>query len=51
MAITKETEIAKIEVVNQWDVQVRVDTIIKEDNSKILQELNKIKEDVNKSTN
>jgi hypothetical protein len=35
MAITKETEIAKIEVVNQWDVQVRVDTIIKEDNVEI----------------
>ena len=32
MAITKETEIAKIEVVGQYKaVQVRTDTVIKED--------------------
>jgi len=31
MAIVKETEISKIEVVGKWNVQVATDTIIKED--------------------
>ena len=31
MAITKETKPDKIEVVNDWNVQVRTATIIKED--------------------
>ena len=31
MAITKETKADKIEVVNDWNVQVRTATIIKED--------------------
>ena len=31
MAITKSTEIPKIEVVSTWNVQVATDTIIKED--------------------
>ena len=31
MAITKEVKADKIEVVNDWNVQVRVATIIKED--------------------
>ena len=36
MAITKETEIAKIEVVGQYKaVQVRTDTVIKEDDKEI----------------
>ena len=36
MAITKETEIAKIEVVGEYKaVQVRTDTVIKEDNTEI----------------
>jgi len=36
MAITKETEIAKIEVVGEYKaVQVRVDTVIKEDDTEI----------------
>ena len=36
MAITKETEIVKIEVVGEYKaVQVRTDTIIKEDNIEI----------------
>ena len=36
MAITKETEIAKIEVVGQYKaVQVATDTVIKEDNKEI----------------
>ena len=36
MAITKETEIAKIEVVGQYKaVQVRTDTVIKEDDTEI----------------
>jgi|TARA_R100000655_G_scaffold92766_1_gene133938 hypothetical protein len=36
MAITKETEIAKIEVVGQYKaVQVRTDTVIKEDGKEI----------------
>tara|TARA_R110000772_G_scaffold18837_8_gene53088 strand:+ start:88 stop:372 length:285 start_codon:yes stop_codon:yes gene_type:complete len=35
MAITKETEIAKIEVVGAWNVQVATDTVIKEDGAEI----------------
>ena len=36
MAITKETEIAKIEVVGQYKaIQVRIDTVIKEDDTEI----------------
>ena len=32
MAITKEVKADKIEIVNDWNVQVRTATIIKEDN-------------------
>jgi len=35
MAITKETEIAKIEVVNTFNIQVARDTVIKEDDTEI----------------
>jgi len=35
MAITKTIEIPKIEVVNQWHVQVATDTVIKEDGTEI----------------
>ena len=35
MAITKEAEIPKIEVVNTWHVQVATDTVIKEDGTEI----------------
>tara|TARA_A100001015_G_scaffold292298_1_gene367486 strand:+ start:709 stop:999 length:291 start_codon:yes stop_codon:yes gene_type:complete len=35
MAITKETEISKIEVVGKWNVQIATDTIIKEDGVEI----------------
>ncbi len=35
MAITKETEIAKIEVVGKWNVQIATDTVIKEDGTEI----------------
>ena len=35
MAITKTTEVSKIEVVNQWHVQVATDTVIKEDGTEI----------------
>ena len=35
MAITKEIEIAKIEVVGKWNVQVATDTVIKEDGKEI----------------
>ena len=35
MAITKSTEIPKIEVVNIWNVQVATDTVIKEDGTEI----------------
>ena len=36
MAITKETEIAKIEVIGEYKhVQVRTDTVIKEDGAEI----------------
>ena len=35
MAITKEIEIAKIEVVGSWNIQVATDTVIKEDGTEI----------------
>ena len=35
MAITKTTEIPKIEVVQTWNVQVATDTVIKEDDVEI----------------
>jgi len=35
MAITKEVEISKIEVVNTWNIQVATDTVIKEDGTEI----------------
>mgnify|MGYP003126702931 FL=1 len=35
MAITKETEVPKIEVVGSWNVQVATDTVIKEDDKEI----------------
>ena len=35
MAITKTTEISKIEVVQTWHIQVATDTVIKEDGTEI----------------
>ena len=35
MAITKSTEIPKIEVVQTWNIQVATDTVIKEDGTEI----------------
>ena len=35
MAITKSIEIPKIEVVGGWNVQVAIDTVIKEDDTEI----------------
>ena len=35
MALTKETEISKIEVVDKWNIQVKVFNIIKEDGVEI----------------
>ena len=35
MAITKSTEIPKIEVVGSWNIQVATDTVIKEDGTEI----------------
>ena len=35
MAITKSIEIAKIEVVGSWTIQVATDTVIKEDGTEI----------------
>jgi hypothetical protein len=35
MAITKSTEVPKIEVVGTWNVQVATDTVIKEDDTEI----------------
>ena len=35
MAITKSTEISKIEVVGSWTIQVATDTVIKEDGTEI----------------
>ena len=32
MAITKEVKVDKVEVVNDWNIQVRTATILKEDN-------------------
>lgn len=31
MALSKATEIPKIEIVNEWNIQVATDTVIKED--------------------
>jgi len=35
MAITKTTEVPKIEVVGTWNIQVATDTVIKEDGTEI----------------
>jgi hypothetical protein len=35
MAITKETEIAKIEVVGGWNIQIASDTVVKESGNEI----------------
>ena len=35
MAITKSTEIPKIEIVGTWNIQVATDTVIKEDDVEI----------------
>ena len=35
MAITKEIEISKIEVVRSWNIQVATDTVIKEDGTEL----------------
>ena len=35
MSITKTTEVPKIEVVNNWHIQVATDTVIKEDDTEI----------------
>ena len=35
MAITKSTEISKIEVVGSWSIQVATDTVVKEDDTEI----------------
>ena len=35
MALVKSTEIKKIEIINTWTIQVRVDTIVKEDGVEI----------------
>ena len=35
MALTKTTEIKKIEVVGDWNIQVATDTVIKEDDNEI----------------
>ena len=35
MAITKTTKIPKIEIVNNWNIQVATDTVIKEDGTEI----------------
>ena len=35
MAITKSTEIPKIEIVGSWNIQVATDTVIKEDGTEI----------------
>ena len=41
MAITKETKADKIEVVNDWNVQVRTATIIKEDGVELTRSFNR----------
>ena len=35
MAITKTLEVGKIEVVGKWNIQVAMDTVIKEDDAEI----------------
>ena len=35
MAITKTTEVPKIEIVGTWNIQVATDTVIKEDDTEI----------------
>ena len=35
MALTKEIEINKIEIVNTWNIRVRTDTVVKEDGVEI----------------
>ena len=35
MALVKSTEIKKIEIIDTWTIQVRVDTIVKEDGVEI----------------
>ena len=35
MALTKTTEVPKIEVVKDWNIQVATDTVIKEDGPEI----------------
>ena len=35
MAITKESEVPKIEVVGKWNIQIATDTVIKEDDTEI----------------
>ena len=35
MSIIKETEIAKIEVVGGWNIQIATETVVKEDNNEI----------------
>ena len=41
MAITKSIEIAKIEVVGSWTIQVATDTVIKEDGTEISRSRNR----------
>ena len=41
MAITKSTEISKIEVVGSWTIQVATDTVIKEDGTEISRSRNR----------
>tara|TARA_B110000211_G_scaffold154836_1_gene175663 strand:- start:940 stop:1230 length:291 start_codon:yes stop_codon:yes gene_type:complete len=41
MAITKSTEINRIEVVNIWNIQIRTDTVIKEDGTEISRSLSR----------
>ena len=41
MAIIKETEIAKIEVVGGWNIQIAQDTVIKEDGTEISRSRNR----------
>ena len=35
MSLTKETEISKIEIVQTWFIQVRTDTVVKENDTEI----------------
>ena len=41
MALTKETEIPKIEVVGDWNIQVATDTVVKEDGAEISRSRNR----------